>query len=367
MLKRLGLVGALFAAAGALSANTYTVTTTADSGAGSLRQAILDANANPGADTIAFNIVGSGVQTIVPASSLDPITDAVTIDGYTQPGSSANTRAVGEGLDTVLKIEIDGESAPGNGLFVSAPNVTIRGLAINRFSVYQIETSGVLDTQHLVIEGCFLGVSPDGVHNYQVGAGNGIEVTNLDFRVGGLTPAARNLITHQCLLRGGGVVQGNLIGTDATGLRTPAGDALSGKGAYLYNSQPITFGGTDPNAPNVVAGFDEGMRIETTNATVQGNFFGVDAAQTGVIPSGSTGILVIFTGGGANNSKIGGTGPGEGNVIGGFDTGLNLGKAVVFQGNSIGTDTTATKNFGNRSIVLQFSKQPVWFFLHPGE
>ena len=350
MLKRLGLVGALFAAAGALSANTYTVTTTADSGAGSLRQAILDANANPGADTIAFNIVGSGIQTIVPASSLDAITDAVTIDGYTQPGSSANTHAVGEGLDTVLKIEIDGESAPGNGLFVSAPNVTIRGLAINRFSVYQIETSGVLDTQHLVIEGCFLGISPDGVHNYQVGAGNGIEVTNLDFRVGGLTPAARNLITHQSLLRGGGVVQGNLIGTDATGLRTPAGDALTGKGVYLYNSQPITFGGTDPNAPNVVAGFDEGMRIETTNATVQGNFFGVDAAQTGVIPSGSTGIVVIFTGGGVNNSKIGGTGPGEGNVIGGFDTGLNLGKAVVFQGNSVGTDTTATKNFGNRSI-----------------
>jgi len=99
-----------------------------------------------------------------------------------------------------------------------------------------------------------------------------------------------------------------------------------------------------------VAGFDEGMRIETTNATIQGNFFGVDAAQTGVIPSGSTGIVVIFTGGGVNNSKIGGTGPGEGNVIGGFDTGLNLGKAVVFQGNSVGTDTTATKNFGNRTI-----------------
>ena len=45
------------------AANTYTVTSTADSGAGTLRQAILDANANPGADTIAFNIVGSGVQT----------------------------------------------------------------------------------------------------------------------------------------------------------------------------------------------------------------------------------------------------------------------------------------------------------------
>ena len=143
-MRPVGLLVAALLSAAAVTANTYTVTTTADSGAGSLRQAILDANANPGADTIAFNIVGSGVQTIAPASSLDPITDAVTIDGYTQPGSSANTHAVGEGLDTVLKIEIDGESAPGNGLLVSAPNVTIRGIAINRFSVYQIETSGVV-------------------------------------------------------------------------------------------------------------------------------------------------------------------------------------------------------------------------------
>jgi len=345
------LFAALLLAAAVAAANTYTVTSTADSGAGSLRQAILDANANPGADTIAFNIVGSGVQTIAPATPLDPITDAVTIDGYTQPGASANTNPVGQGLNTALRIEIDGESAPGNGLMVSAPNVTIRGLAINRFSVYQIETSGVVDTQHLVIEGCFIGVSPDGLHNYQVGAGSGIEVLNLDFRVGGLTPSARNLITHGLLLSGGGVVQGNLIGTDATGLRTPSGDALTGKGAYLYNAQPITFGGTDPGAANVVAGFDEGMRIETPNATIQGNFFGVDAAQTGVIPSGGTGIVVIFTSG-VNNSKIGGTGPGEGNVIGGFDTGLNLGKAVVFQCNFVGTDTTATKNFGNRTLGI---------------
>ena len=54
----LGFAGLVLAAL-ALG-NTYTVTSTADSGAGSLRQAILDANANPGADTIAFNIVGAG-------------------------------------------------------------------------------------------------------------------------------------------------------------------------------------------------------------------------------------------------------------------------------------------------------------------
>src|SRR5438874_2131308 len=75
---------------------TLTVTTTADSGAGSLRQAILDANAAAGTDTIAFNIPGAGVQTIAPLTNLPMVTEAVVIDGYTQPGTSANSLATGD-------------------------------------------------------------------------------------------------------------------------------------------------------------------------------------------------------------------------------------------------------------------------------
>src|SRR5438309_6942945 len=71
-----------------LALSTFTVTSTTDSGAGSLRQAILDANANAGADTIAFSIGGGGLQTITLASSLPAITDTVTLDGTTQPGFS---------------------------------------------------------------------------------------------------------------------------------------------------------------------------------------------------------------------------------------------------------------------------------------
>ena len=72
-------------------ANNVTVTNTNDSGAGSLRQAILDANAAPGVDTITFNIAGTGVRTIQPLTELPVITEAVNIDGYSQPGASANT------------------------------------------------------------------------------------------------------------------------------------------------------------------------------------------------------------------------------------------------------------------------------------
>src|SRR6476659_4455390 len=116
--------------AGVARAATFTVTTAADSGVGSLRQAILDANGAAGADTIAFNIVGSGVHTIALATELPDITGAVTIDGYTQSGSSPNTQDTTQGLNTVLTIEIDG-SALGVGsicLDVAAADTTIRGL-----------------------------------------------------------------------------------------------------------------------------------------------------------------------------------------------------------------------------------------------
>src|SRR2546421_5359394 len=85
----------------------FTVINTDDSGPGSLREAILDANANPGADRILFNIPGTGVHKIViggPTNSnlpvlgtaLPEITDPVTIDGYSQPGSHPNTRLNGD-------------------------------------------------------------------------------------------------------------------------------------------------------------------------------------------------------------------------------------------------------------------------------
>lgn len=73
------------------------VTTVADSGAGSLRQALLDAAANPGADTVLFNIPGSGPRTIAPLSALPALNGAIIIDGYSQPGALHNS--LGSGYD----------------------------------------------------------------------------------------------------------------------------------------------------------------------------------------------------------------------------------------------------------------------------
>ncbi|HSP44709.1 MAG TPA: hypothetical protein VLO30_01825, partial [Chthoniobacterales bacterium] len=75
-------------------ADTFVVTTSANTGSGSLRQAITDANNHSGLDTIAFNIPGTGVHTITPGfPGLPQITSPVILDGYTQPGASANTLA----------------------------------------------------------------------------------------------------------------------------------------------------------------------------------------------------------------------------------------------------------------------------------
>ena len=109
----------------------FSVTTTADSGPGSLRQAILDSNtATGGTNTIDFAIPGQGVQTISPLSPLPAITNPVLIDGFSQPGYAG----------TPL-IELSGSQAGiANGLTITGSGVTVRGLDINGFA----EGAGIL-------------------------------------------------------------------------------------------------------------------------------------------------------------------------------------------------------------------------------
>ena len=96
---------------GSVQAATFTVNSTndafdevCDETHCSLREAIDAANALPGTDTIAFDIDGSGPHTIQPSSPLPTITDPVIIDGFTQPGASANTNPITQGSNAVMKI-----------------------------------------------------------------------------------------------------------------------------------------------------------------------------------------------------------------------------------------------------------------------
>lgn len=123
---------------------TFIVTTVADSGAGSLRQAILSANGSAGADLITFNL-GTGPFKILPLTQLPDITEAVTIDGYSQSGASVNSLA--DGTNANIVVELSGASLPnGNGLVLRGSGGSIvRGLAIFSFGSGINETGNGCD------------------------------------------------------------------------------------------------------------------------------------------------------------------------------------------------------------------------------
>ena len=163
---------------------TYTVTTIADAGPGSLRDAILGANANAGADTIAFNISPNANLTIVPATPLPDVTDPVTIDATTQPGYPGTP---------IVEIDGSGPLPPGtNGLVVRAGQSVVRGLVLRGFS-----GSGVLldGAGHNIVEGNFIGVDHTGTAAIgNLDAGVVVRDSHLN-TIGGTAAPARNVIS----------------------------------------------------------------------------------------------------------------------------------------------------------------------------
>ena len=131
----------LFFAVLTARAGTFIVTSNADSGPGSLREAITLANANGTAitDNIIFNIgdLSIGGRTITLLTSYPDLTSKIIIDGTTQPGaaigvSSAKiriTNPVGVGVEFVFRVISQGDIeiyglhfASINGINGSAPS-----------------------------------------------------------------------------------------------------------------------------------------------------------------------------------------------------------------------------------------------------
>jgi len=220
-------------------AATYTVTNTTDAGAGSLRQAILDANASPGADTIVFNIPAAGAQVISPASALPSVDDALFINGYSQPSSVIGTMAA-RTIRIVLRGAVAGAGV--SGLTLNANNITLCGLAIHSFTQNGINVLNGVD--NLVIWGNFIGSDQNGA----LDLGNGNHGINLgDFGPGG----SNNVIigtssdgilddSEGNLVSGNGgdgiigwnltnsIISGNFIGSNRAGIGTTLGNGRNG-------------------------------------------------------------------------------------------------------------------------------------------
>ena len=313
-----------------------------------LRAAIEQTNAIPGADAINFGIPGTGVHTIKPATQLPTITDTVTIDGYSEPGSSANTLA--KGTNAQVMVELDGENA-GNGtvgLKVSAPDTVVRGLAINRFRAIGIYVWFGSDVR---IEGNFIGTDPSGTTAplaFQHGQGAvAIQNTSGTNVVGGATPEARNLISGN---DGRGVyfdsegieVSGNLIGTSIDG-KSPLGN--SGAGIEVASSDNIV-GRAAPGYANTIA-FNGGDGVVISGSNRVGN----NILSNSIFSNGEQGIELGYNDGVTPNDA------------GDADTGANnLQNYPVLSSAKKGAGKTTIKgklnSTPNQTFELQFFKNP---------
>jgi CSLREA domain-containing protein len=306
-----------------------------------LRAAIEEANErirNPGADTINFNIPSTDptcnattrVCTISPASTLPLITEAVTINGYTQrpcstnpaPCSRPNTAAVGN--NAVLLIQLNGASGSSSaGLWINASNSVVKGLVINRFGkgiIIGIDNIGADPSTGNTIAGNFIGTDPSGTldrGNRDSGvsmAGSGSNNT-----VGGTTPAVRNLISgnghdgisiHNSPATGNQVL-GNYIGTDKSGtanlgndwngvqLRTANNTIGDNTGA---GANVIAFNGQDPSFNNGTHGVLVVSDLATGNRILRNSIFS------------NTGLGIDLGGNGRTTNDVGDADTGSNNL-----------------------------------------------------
>ncbi len=335
--------------------NTFTVINTNDAGAGSLRQAIIDANGQPGPDTIAFDIAGSGVKTITPLTQLPTITDGLTLDGYTQPGATQNTLANGNNAKLLIALSGATLGNTADGLVIAGDGCAVRGLVIGNGWSRGISVV----SRSVMVTGCFLGIDPTGsialANTVGVEFAGGSDTSSA--RVGGASPAERNVVSGNGtgVSIGSGtdqVVEGNFIGTDATGsIGLPNGTGIDIETNANFG---VVIGGYDANQRNVIVGSSNGIVVGAGFLNrIQGNYIGTDV--TGTKALGSDGNTGVYIAGDSINTQIGGLivtpGTPPGNVIsgnGGIGIAIsNDNSSNLIEGNLIGTDSTGTKALGN--------------------
>ena len=320
---------------------TFLVTTVGGVGPGSLRQAILNANANPGFDSIRFTTGVNGPIRLF--SSLPAITDPVSIDGSVK---FFNFRPLPNSSGRPL-VEIDGSPAGDFAiaftLEAGSDGSIIKGLVINRFD----HEAFSIRSDNNTIQNCWIGLTFDG--NGDAGNGDiGIRLlegasNNL---IGGAAASQRNVISGSPVgidVGAGGManttIQGNFIGTNATGT------------APIANNHGILLDDTSTNTQivgNVISGNTfAGITLNGSSVTgtqIRGNKIGVAADSTTALGNTRFGVLVAN---GTHDNTIGGTAAGEGNLIAhNGEAGVHVGP--IANSSSFGPGGNGNKILGNQ-------------------
>jgi hypothetical protein len=279
---------------------SFVVTNTNDSGPGSLRQALLDANANSGADNITFKIdpLIPGPHSINLASALPTVTSPVTIDGTTQPGFLGSP-----------VIEVNGANAgAASGLVITVGNSAVLGLAINRFS-----------GEGIVLQG---------------GGGNLIKGNYIGTDLAGVQDLGNNLSGIFIPWSDDNTVQGNVV----SGNNGFAGIAICGSPSCGGQSQP-------PGAPSA------------TGNVVQGNLIGTDASGAAALGNAGFGVSIA----GASNTLVGGPASGEGNVIAFNGLGNSAPGVLVFDAPASGNQIRHNSIHSNGGLGIDLAPGGVTF------
>jgi len=354
---------------------TITVNSTADPGTSgdslvTLREAIEfsngDASPTGGELALVSGTVGTGVADTIlfdPSISGATIQPTSGLPALTDDGTFINGDIDGDGTPDV---EIDGSAAGEvSGITITSAYNTIRGLVINRFFWQGVIISGQ-DARDNTIAGNYIGTDFTGTVDLgNRGAGIFIVSGAHSNTVGGVDSGDRNLISGNDsngiyigdIGTNGNIVVGNYIGTDITGT-VGLGNK---KGIWITNgAQNNIVGGSSSDRRNIISGNEEEgilmgcLGTGTEGNKIIGNFIGTDATGTVNLGNGWNGI---FIGSGAQDNIIGGSNPGERNIISGNGAGIGINNSQqnTIIGNYIGTDITGTEDLGNSGIGISIS------------
>ncbi len=363
--------------------NFNTVTTTRDGGQGSLRQFILNANAlsndkldqddapvgapvfikPPGHDVSIFMLRGAAPFTITPNAELPQIkADRTHVTGYTQSGAM-----VGPNATRTIAVGIHGNTILFDGIFSTASQTTISGLAITAMRRAVFLSGGSATGSH--IWGNYIGLRPDGSTAGPNSSSGVMLQSQANVSVGtngdGVDDASEGNVVSQnyegitVRQSQGCLVAGNFVGLDRTGkakrpnqyigihLRDNTGPNVVG----LDDARPAL---TASNARNVGSGNGtDGVRISSSDLqTIAGNYLGTDL--TGLTDLGNVGYGVQFLGSCSNN-VVGSNANGnrdveERNVMSANGTGLRLAPGSSGSNNSITSNYIGVDASGQKAL-----------------